>query len=199
MAGASAVTRAALSHRSEGSTIRALMDLALPRFTDSGDRPVRPDCSWIVTTDSPASPDPVCSTGLIRSPSPYMNLDALSSDESDEAAGLGDVSAAPICISDDCSTPVNPEEVLSDVDLPVATCAGEWRQVIRIRDVPPDVQIVDLTPVARGSDTRRAVWGTKHPMDIPGGGLLQSVCAQTLPPEVQTGDIPPGAGAAYLD
>ena len=61
-----------------------------------------------------------------------------------------DFSAASICISDDCSTPVNPEEVLSDVDLPVETCAGGRRQVIRIRDVPPDVQIMDLTRGASG-------------------------------------------------
>ena len=59
-----------------------------------------------------------------------MNWDALSSDESEESAGLGDVSAALICISEDCSTPVNSEEVLSDVDLPVEACAGDRRQVI---------------------------------------------------------------------
>ena len=40
-AGTSAVTGAALSHRSEGSMIRALMDLALPRFADSGNRPIQ--------------------------------------------------------------------------------------------------------------------------------------------------------------
>ena len=160
-----------LSHRSEGSTIQALMDLALPRFADSGDRPVRPDRSWIVTTDSPASPDPGCLTGLITSPSPCMNLDVLSSDESDEAAGPGDVSSAPICVSDDCGTPVSPEEVLSDVDLPITMFARDQRQVIQIRDVPQEVQIVDLTPVAQFSDTRRAVWGAKHLMDIPCGNL----------------------------
>ena len=35
-------------------------------------------------------------------------------------------------------------------------------------------------------------------MHIPGGNLLQSACAQALPPEVRTGDIPLGAGAANL-
>ena len=67
-------------------------------------------------TDSPALPAPVRSTGLIRSPSPCLNLDALSSDESDETAGPGDDSAVPICISDDCGTPVNADKVLSDED-----------------------------------------------------------------------------------
>ena len=74
----------------EGSTIRALMDLALPKFADSGDRPVRPHRPWIVMTGSPASLAPVRSTGLLRSPSPCLNLDALSSDEDDESAGPGD-------------------------------------------------------------------------------------------------------------
>ena len=110
---------------------------------------------WAVMTDSPASSAPVRSTGLLRSPSPCLNLDALSSDESEESAGPGDISAAPICISDDCSTPVNPDKVLSDEDLTAAACAGDRRQVIRIRDVPPDVQIVDLSQVDRTCDTRR--------------------------------------------
>ena len=87
-----------------------------------------------------------------------MNLDALSSDESDESAGPGDISAAPFCISDDCSTPVNPDQVLSDEDLPRVAHAGDRRQVIRIRDVPPDVQIVDLAQVDWTCDTRRAVY-----------------------------------------
>ena len=52
---------------------------------------------------------------------------------------------------------------------------------------------MDLTPVARVSDTRRAVRGAKHPMDIPGGNLQQSAGVQALPPEVRTGDIPLGA------
>ena len=56
-------------HCSEGSTIRALMDLAIPQFADLGDRPVRPHRPWVVTTDSPALPAPGCSTDLLRSPS----------------------------------------------------------------------------------------------------------------------------------
>ena len=89
------------------------MDLAVPKFDDSGDCPVRPHRPWVVMTDSPASPAPVRSTGLLRLPSPCLNLDALSSDES---AGPGDISAALICVSDDCLTPVNTDQVLSDED-----------------------------------------------------------------------------------
>ena len=44
---------------------------------------------------------------------------------------------------------------LSDEDLPTAACARDRRQVIRIRDVPLDVQVVGLTQIC---DTRRVVW-----------------------------------------
>ena len=40
---------------------------------------------WMVSTDSPASPYPVCSMDLLRSPSPCLNLDALSSDDAEES------------------------------------------------------------------------------------------------------------------
>ena len=88
-------------------------------------------------TDSPASPAPVRLTGPLRSPPPCLNLDALSSDES---AGPRDISAVPICISDDSSTSVNPDQVLSDDDLLTAVHVEDRRQVIRIRVVPPDVR-----------------------------------------------------------
>ena len=120
--------------------------------------------------------------------------DALSLDESDGAAGPGDDSAVPICVSDDCGTAINSDQIMSDEDLPAAACEGDQRQVIRIRDV----QIVDLPQNGRSCNTRRAVWGAKHPMDITGGSSQLSTCVQALPPEVQTSDIPPGAGATNL-
>ena len=71
----------------------------------------------------------------------------------------GDVSAVPICISDASSSPRNPDQVLSDDDLPTAMHAEDRQQVIRIRDVPPDVQVVDLSQDDQICDTRLAVWG----------------------------------------
>ena len=185
-------------HRSEGTTIRALMDLALPKFADSGDRPVRSHRPWIVMTDSPASPAPVCSTGLLRLLSPCLNLDALSSDEDKESAGQSDILAAPICGSDGCHTPINSDQVLTDEDLLAAAGAGDRRQVIRIRDVSPDVQIVDISQVGRDWDSRRAVWGAGHPKDIPGGRVQQSACVNALAPKFQAGDRPLGSEAANL-
>ena len=67
------------------------MDLALPKSAESGDRSVRPHRPWIVMTDPPASLAPVRSTGLLRSPSPCLNLDALSSDDDNGSAGPGDL------------------------------------------------------------------------------------------------------------
>ena len=48
----SVATTAVRPHHSEVSTVRAVMDLGLPRFDASGDRSVRPHRPWIVMTDS---------------------------------------------------------------------------------------------------------------------------------------------------
>ena len=78
------------------------MDLALAQFAESRDRPGRHHRPWVVMTDSPASPASGSLTGLVRSLSPCLNLDALSSDEEVESAGHGDMLAVPICVSNDC-------------------------------------------------------------------------------------------------
>ena len=95
-----------------------------------------------------------------------MNLDALSSDES---AGPGDVSAAPICIPDGSSSPVNPDQVLSDDDLSTAIFVEDRPQVIRICVVPPDVQVVDQSQDDQICYARLTVWRAEQPPDIPGG------------------------------
>ena len=130
------------------------MDLALPKLEGLGDRPAQARRPWMVTTDSPASPDLGCSTGLLRSPSLHLNLDALSSADAEESVG-SDISVTLLCGLDGGHTPVNSDQVLSDEDLPAAAGSGDRRQVIRIRDVSPDVQIVDITQVGR--DSRQTV------------------------------------------
>ena len=129
---------------------------------------------------------------------PCLNLDALSSDKDNESAGSGDVLAAPICVSDDCHAPVNTDQVLSDEDLPAAAGTEDRRQVIQIRDVSLDVQIVDPSQVGRDWNTRRTVWGVKHPKDIPGGRLQQFACVRALSPEVRASDIFSWVGATAL-
>ena len=81
----SVVTGPVRPHRSEVNTIQALMDLALPRFEGLGDGPRQVHRSWMVSTESPASPDPGCLTDLLRRlPSPCLNLDALLSDDTED-------------------------------------------------------------------------------------------------------------------
>ena len=70
---------------------------------------------------------------------------------------LSDLSVTLLCGSDDGHTPVNSDQVLSDVDLPPETVSDDKRQVIRICDVSPDVQIVDVSQVGRTWDSRETV------------------------------------------
>ena len=125
----SVTQRVVRSHRSSKRTIPALMDLALPKFACPEGQLARPHLPWVVMTDSPASPAPVRLRAPLRSPSACLNLDILSLDES---AGPGDVSDVPICISDASSPPGNPDQVLSDDDLPTAVRAADRQQYVRI-------------------------------------------------------------------
>ena len=93
------------SHRMEGDTIQVLMELALPQFGGLGNRSVPVRKPWMVSTDSPASPDPACTTDLARLPSPCLNLDTL----------------------EDGNTLISSDQVLSDVDLPAASDSRDRR------------------------------------------------------------------------
>ena len=77
---------------------------------------------------------------------------------------------------DDGHTPVYSDQVLSDEDLPAAAGSEDRRQVIRIRDMSPDVQIVDISQVGRDWDSRRTVWGVGYPKDCPGKRIPRSTC-----------------------
>ena len=153
-AGDSLATGPVRPHRSEANTIQALMDLALPRFEGLGDGPRQVHRPWMVSTESP---DPGYLTELLRSLSPCLNLDALSSDDTEGSVGFSNLSVTLLCGSDDGHTPVNSDEVLSDEDLPPVVGSEDSRQVIRIRDISPDVQIVDISQVGRAWDSRRTV------------------------------------------
>ena len=166
------------------------MDLPLPKFAGPADRLARPIRPWIVMTDSPASPAPARLTDPPRSPSPCFNLDALSSEES---VGPGDISTVPICISDDYGT-----HVLSDDDLPPAVDVEDWRQVVRIRDVPPEGQEVEKSWNDQPGDTRWAVWRAERSPKTTGAASQLLVRTVDLPPVLRTGDIPPGVGTADL-
>ena len=101
-----------------------------------------------------------------------------------------------ICGSDDGHTPVNSDQVLSDEDLPAVAGSDDHRQVIRIRDVFPDVQIVDISQVGRDWDSRWTVWGAGHPKDCPGKRMQRSACVPATAMKVRAKDDTPGLAAS---
>ena len=117
------------------------------RFEGLGDGPRQVHRPWKVSTESPALPDMSSVTDRRWSSSPCLNLDELSSSDDDTVGSvcLSDLSVTLLCGSVDGHSPVNSDQVLSDVDLPPETVSDDKRQVIRIRDVSPDVQIVDIS------------------------------------------------------
>ena len=115
----SSLTGVIHSHRTEGA-IQALLDLALPQF-GVGNRSAAVRKPWMVSSDSPSSPDPTCPTDPARSPSPCLNLDALSLDDAEESVIPRDILVTVLCSSEDNITSIGSDQVLSDVDLPVAS------------------------------------------------------------------------------
>ena len=160
---------------SEASTIQALMELALPCFAGLGDGPRQVHLPWMVSADPPASPAAcrlyTCGEeDRVPLPSPCLNLDELSSSDDDtgESVGLSDLSITLLCDSDEILTPVNSDQVLSDVDLPIESVSHDKRQVIRIRDVSQDVQIVDASQVGRAWNSRSPVSSVASGKRMPG-------------------------------
>ena len=108
------VTNSAGGPESSGSSVQALMDLALPRFAGLADGPLQVHPAWSVASDSPASPAPArlepsgeedsrCSMDQTSVSSTYLNLDALSSsseEESQELAKHSDLSVTLFCSSE---------------------------------------------------------------------------------------------------
>ena len=114
VAAASVTAKVLRSLHSSPRTIPALMDLALPKFAHPEKWSEQPRSPWIVMSEALASPA-FSLRAPLRSPSPCLNLDALSSDGS---AGPGDVSDHPICISDVSHHSGDPDQVLSEDELP---------------------------------------------------------------------------------
>ena len=137
---------------------------------------------WKVSADSPASADAsrVDTSGgedRVMLSSPCLNLDELSSSDIDTggSVGLSDLSVTLMCGSDDVFTPVNSDQVLSDVDLLAESVSHDKRQIIRIRDVSPDVQIVDVSQVGWAWDSRQTVSSGVSGKRIPGKVTLATI------------------------
>ena len=120
------------SHRMKGDAIQALMQLALPQLGGLENRSAPVRKPWMVSTDSPASPDPACTTDLARSPSPCLNLDTLSSDDDGEAVIPRDIS---VCGSEERPYPGWFRS--GPVDLPAASDSRDRRRVLQPQELSP--------------------------------------------------------------
>ena len=166
-------------HSSEVQTIQALMELALPRFEGLGDGPRQVHRPWMVSTESPVTGG---FTEPLRSSSPCLNLDALSSDDTEGSVGISNLAVILFCSSDDGHTPVNSDQVLSDEDFPPEAVSDDQRQVIQILDISPDVQIVDISQVGRAWDYRRTV--------SKGGSGKRMPLSVCVPARLALGEVP---------
>ena len=110
VAAASVTAKVIRSLRNSHRTIPEWMDLALPKFAHPKKWSEQSRSLWIAMSEAPALPATSLRAPLI-SPSPCLNLDALSSDGS---AGPGDVSDHLICISDVSHHSGDPDQVLSE-------------------------------------------------------------------------------------
>ena len=63
--------------------------------------------------------------------------------------GPGDVSDLPICISDVSHHSGDPDQGLSEDDLPPEVRVVDLPPEVRINDLPPEVRVVDLPPEVR--------------------------------------------------
>ena len=116
----------------EMSSVQALMDQSLPRFAGLTDGPRQIHPPWSIASDSPASSAPAwletsgeedsrCSVDQMSVSSTCLNLDFFSSsseDDSKDLAECSDLSITLFCDSDEASTCVNSDQVLSDGDFP---------------------------------------------------------------------------------
>ena len=110
-----------------------------------------------MSTDSPASPAttlPDTSGDEDRAglSSPCLDLDELSSSDEDTGTSLGlsDLAVTLLCGSDQVFSPVNSDQLPSDVDFPPEPVPRDKRQVVRRRDASPNVLLVDAPPEHRG-------------------------------------------------
>ena len=183
---------------SETYTVQALMDLALPRFAGLGDGPRQVHEPWAISAASPASPatsrlDTSGEEDRAGLSSPCLNLDGLSSSDDDTGAsvGLSDLSVTLLCGSDEVFSPVNSDQVLSDVDFPPEPVSRDKRQVVQMRDVSPDVLLVDASLARRSGDPQRSIARVPLGKRMPGE---VSMTVSPVPPSVMvtctTGFVP---------
>ena len=117
-------------------TVQALMDLSLPRFQKLNDGVISKTKPWPVALDSPTSPTSVDGGNRTRSPSPCVDLDELSSDDSVVDASPQDFKVTLLYESDDSCTSVGSIVFSSDEDPPLSPGQDDWGKVCK-RNIRP--------------------------------------------------------------
>ena len=115
---------------------------------------------------------------------------------------LSDLSVTLLCGSDYDHTPTNSDQVLSDMDLPPESVLSDQRQVIRIREVSPDVQIVDVSQVGQAWDSRPTVsrggLGKRMPLPLCIPATITSGRDLAVTPGSLGPDLPPMVGTVAI-
>ena len=127
------------------SSVQALMDLALPRFTGLADGPRQVHPPWSVALDSPASPAPtqLDPSWEENSRCSMDQMSVSSEEESRDKAKRSDLSVTLLCSSsEEAGMRVNSAEVCSDGDFPAVFGARDIRQVVRRHASPLGGQII---------------------------------------------------------
>ena len=144
----------------EEDTAQALMDLSLPRFTNLDDGVIPKTKPWPVTENSPASPASAEDGNRMRTPSPCMDLDDISSDSSVGDVSPHDFKVTLLYESEDSDTPVGSIVFSSDEDVPLSSGQEDRRKVCK-RDPRPMSQPRPTNGPAYEPAPR------KRPVDVP--------------------------------
>ena len=141
----------------EEDTVQALMDLALPRFKKSDEQSTPKTRPWSMAPCSPASPASVDGGNRMRSPSPCVDLDVLSSDDSEVDVTPQDYKITVFCNSDDSRTQMGSVQFSSEEDHLLSSGQDVRRKVRKGRsdlmDRPTDEPAKVETSVDIGSDS----------------------------------------------
>ena len=120
----------------EEDTVQALMDLALPRLKKPDDGATSKTKPWPVALSPPASPTSVNVGNRTRSPSPCVDLNALSSDDSEVDVTPQDFKVTLLYNSDASCTPVG-SIVFSSEEEPPLSPGGDDRRKVRKCNIQP--------------------------------------------------------------
>ena len=96
---------------------------------------------------------------------------------------LNDLSITLLCDSDEVFSPVNSDQVLSDVDFPPEPVSQDRRQVVCRQDAPPGVLLVDTPPARRPGGPRLSV------TRVPPGKRMPGEVSMTISPVPPSMDV----------